>query len=676
MGSNLNHAIDAPRTLIVTLAVINEAPQMKVTDLLPATTGGTPPRAPLAFRVGVVGHRPNRLKEANLKQLAESISTILSAVKDETLSVARDCKAHDCKALYDGAGPVLRAISPLAEGTDRIFAQKALDLGFKLCCVLPFPQAEFEKDFASGTALEEGDSLTHFRGLLAQATTRFELDGNRSEESEAYGAGGRVVLNQSDLLIVVWDGQRLGKRGGTEETFDEARSRGVTVVWIDAQVPHPWQLLDAATPLPRVPDGERVVPKDTGSADALRKWVREALELPAPPQESTGKAHAKGRDPRQALEQFYAEHRPRWTLAVFWKLFQQAVGDGKLPKVKFSLEDFEEGVRREWPKDRSTPIAQLVDTLRPFYAWPDKLAVLYADRYRSAFLLAFLIAATAVGLALLPVAAGITAPNGLEIACVFVEFVAIVTILGLIIQGQRRHWHERWLDYRLTAELVRHLRLVAPLGGRRPFPQVPAHWTTYGQPGASWMAWYVRAIERALGLPSAVVDRAYLDGNLAHLADLVQGQIDYHENNARRCHNMEKWLHYCGLTFFWLTLAACGSHLWLSIKNDPLGSEWLPRVLTFLCGFFPALGAAMAGILTQGEFRRITSRSKAMLGQLQRQLKEIEGLREQTKSTPSSIMPQYSTQAVTLASTTANLLVNEVLDWRVVLLDQPLRPPA
>ena len=42
----------------------------------------------------------------------------------------------------------MRVVSPLAEGTDRIFAEQALGLGFELCAVLPFPQAEFEKDFA------------------------------------------------------------------------------------------------------------------------------------------------------------------------------------------------------------------------------------------------------------------------------------------------------------------------------------------------------------------------------------------------------------------------------------------------------------------------------------------------------------------------------------------------
>jgi hypothetical protein len=275
------------------------------------------------------------------------------------------------------------------------------------------------------------------------------------------------------------------------------------------------------------------------------------------------------------------------------------------------------------------------------------------------------------------VAAGLLPHDGAEIVCISLELVAIVAILALVFQGRRGRWHERWIDYRFTAELVRHLRLVAPLGGGRPFPQIPAHWATYGQPSASWMAWYVRAVERALGLPSVVVDKAYLDGYLAHLADLVSGQIGFHQTTARRCHNMETRLHRCGIVLLALTLLACGLHLILSVWHLTLRPEWLPpQVLTFVCGFFPALGAALAGIINQGEFRSLTNRSEAMREQLDRLLNETENLRQQIASAPASGARQSSTQAVALASATAGLLINEVLDWRVVLLDQPLRPPA
>ena len=84
----------------------------------------------------------------------------------------------------------------------------------------------------------------------------------------------------------------------------------------------------------------------------------------------------------------------------------------------------------------------------------------------------------------------------------------------------------------------------------------------------------------------------------------------------------------------------------------------------------------LAGIINQGEFRSLTNRSEAMREQLNLLLNETTNLREQIASTPDSAKRQFSTQAVALASATAGLLVNEVLDWRVVLLDQPLRPPA
>lgn len=132
----------------------------------------SPPRAPLAFRVGVVGHRPNRLQHAKLDQLAAVLRAVLKTVKEEVLTAKQDCAV-----LYDDSTPVLRSLSPLAEGTDRLFADQALDLGFELCYVMPFRQAEFEKDFAPGKALEP-DSLDRFRSLAKRATVRFELDGS------------------------------------------------------------------------------------------------------------------------------------------------------------------------------------------------------------------------------------------------------------------------------------------------------------------------------------------------------------------------------------------------------------------------------------------------------------------------------------------------------------------
>ena len=644
-------------------------PSLDKTD---AAVYSSPPKAPLAFRAGVVGHRPNRLKEADLDVLAGELRSILNAVKEEVETAQRESDG-----LYADGAPILRALSPLAEGVDRIFAEQALELGYELCCVTPFTKDEFKNDFKAITSQE------HFEHILSRAQsetslTLFQLDGSRSDNESAYGAAGRVVLNQSDLLVVVWDGKREGKRGGTEETFDEARVRGIPVVWVDAKKPHHWQMVNAATQMPQPKENEPISPDGPGSLAELQAVVRSALVLPTHDKSDEPPAYGKTSSDKRRLrlERFYAERRPAFTLAVAWKAFRDIVGDGQRPRIQFSVPPFEDAVVDEWPRDRSTPIAALVDTLRPYYAWPDKLAVLYSDRYRSAYIVAFFLAAVAVGMALLPVGARLTSHHPGETLCIAFELLWIVVILALIWFGRRGRWHQRWLAYRLAAELVRHLRLIAPLGGKRPFPQIPAQWATYGLPGASWMAWYVRAIERALGLPAVEVTKDYLSGSLQHLRARLDGQAAWHETNCERAERIDHNLHVSSIALLIMTLLACTLHLLPGICPVIHYPGWLPPALTFLCGFCPALGAAMAGIINQGEFRRLAKRSKAMKEQLEIISGSMEKLQAEMDAAPSGAGKQFSPRVASLASDAAGLLVNEVLDWRVVFLDQPLKPPG
>ena len=355
---------------------------VKATAVATPHTRLSPPHPPLAFRVGVVGHRPNRLGEADLPTLKRVIRDILTAVREGVEQVAAAVTG-----IYLAGAPILRAISPLAEGTDRLFAEQALDLGFELCCVMPFPQPEFEKDFIGGRELEP-DSLPRFRGLLSRAEsqtrlTRFEMDGDRSDAAGAYAAGGRVVLNQSDLLVVVWDGMRQGQHGGTEETFDDARRHGTPVVWIDAHAPHRWQIVDAASPQPAILPGQRLAPDRDAEVGDLQQTVRSLLELPHFESSATHAVTGENRAIHRRLAEFYAERRPAWSPAIVWKMFQSVVADSRWPSVTWRVGDFEQSVKGDWPDDSSCPIGQLVGRLRPYFAWPDQLAVLYADLYRT-----------------------------------------------------------------------------------------------------------------------------------------------------------------------------------------------------------------------------------------------------------------------------------------------------
>jgi hypothetical protein len=211
--------------------------------------------------------------------LEATLHQLLEAVQQSVRHAASQMDGID-----SNAQPGLRAITPLAEGADRLFAEQALLLGYELCCVMPFPQAEFEQDFAPERALEP-DSLTRFRRLLARAEketvlTRLELGGSRSDEASAYGACGHTVLKQSDLLVAVWDGEWRGKLGGTEETLAAALHQGVPTIWVDAQQPHRRMLLESREALPLAESAqERTVPEAGDYRSDLTRAVERSLAL-------------------------------------------------------------------------------------------------------------------------------------------------------------------------------------------------------------------------------------------------------------------------------------------------------------------------------------------------------------------------------------------------------------
>jgi hypothetical protein len=297
----------------------------------------------------------------------------------------------------------------------------------------------------------------------------------------------------------------------------------------------------------------------------------------------------------------------------------------------------------------------MVDRLRPFYAWSDKLSVLYSDRYRSAFILVFLLAAFAVAMALTPMVLQIPWDSARGRIYSILELGSIGIIFLIVLFGRLGKWHERWIDCRLAAELIRHLRVVAPVGCERPFPQVLAHHAKYGDPSSTWMNWYARAATRAVGLPNVRLNREFLLKNLSHVEDLLIDQMEFHRTNARRCQAIEHRLHMGILILLILTSICCVLHLLHILIHGNLS--------TFFCGFLPALGAALAGINNQGEFRRVARRSEAMQEQINAQLKKIADLRKGEIA---------ARELSILTSDSARLLVNEVLDWRVVFLDRPL----
>ncbi|HEY2069879.1 MAG TPA: hypothetical protein VGG48_10020 [Rhizomicrobium sp.] len=661
----------------------------------------TPPRARIAFRIGVVGHRPNRLPQddATLDTLRGVIHDILDTAKSAVFAF----RGGDADAVYySDETPLLRAVSPLAEGSDRMFADEALDLGYALTCPMPFAQARYEEDFAPENALEP-NSIDRFHRLLERARTGagltvFELDGARGPKkdaaAEAYGAAGRVVLNQSDLLIVVWDGKGAEGGGGTVQTLEEALKYNVPVLWIGAHDPSLWQHLQGKTDgffpkvtPPAVPS-DTLPPEPQARRDAIAgivgSIVHDTLALPA--QEEPDDTEAE--KPLTPAD-YFAEVQPWFNVAFVWKLFRNLVGRFQLRFPEFLVPRFvaDSG---DWPVagDKTVqaprPFVSWVNArLRDHYAWADGLADFYADRYRSAYILSYLFAAIAVLVALLPGVMGWKDER--ETICIAVELALLSSILLSLWRGRRRQWHNRWMEYRLLAEMVRQLRFLVPLGGGTPTPHLPAHLAAFGKPTHTWMYWHVCAIARAAGIPQAKVAPDYVMGCLDYLGDVVgtkkTGQWAFHLNTEKTSVNIHKRLHSFSLLLFGATIVCIFFHLFIQLANVPgmtvHWNAWFQNVphqllpycdwLVLLCATLPAFGAALAGINNQGEFARLAKRSAGMASDFAGFNSRIDVIRERAQKGSD---PKLA-DVLPLATEIAGMMVEEVMDWRVLFVDRP-----
>ena len=114
-------------------------------------------------------------------------------------------------------------VTSLAEGADQIFAEVILEKGGHLEVVVPADDYEMTFDLRS---------LTNYRLLISSASLVVEL-GHKVSNERAYWDAGKWIVNHTDRLIAVWNGEAARGLGGTADVVNYARERGKTVevVW-------------------------------------------------------------------------------------------------------------------------------------------------------------------------------------------------------------------------------------------------------------------------------------------------------------------------------------------------------------------------------------------------------------------------------------------------------------
>lgn len=539
------------------------------------------------LRIGVTGHRPAVLAEADTAELAGRVTAMFAAID---AAMAGICAG-------DGREPHITLVTCGAAGADTLAIACARARGWAHETILPFPEAENALDFADGAEREA------YRHDLATSRRVFVLDGSRrggavppaarsargdSADAQAYERAGRVLLAQSDLLVGIWNGGSPGGAGGTAHVIAEAVGAGVPVAHV------PIAAGSAATLLWSGFSDHRIG-EDTVETVARAGVERLGAILAATPGIG-GDANAPGqRTPSgaSALEAVLA-----WPYrALLWLTRARA------PAVAAPAGQAE--VRLD---------PQIVEG----YATADRAASVAAAAYRGAYVANFALAAAAVLLSL----SGLVLPAAAKPVLLIGEVVLIAAILTVTGLGRRMDWHRCWIEQRQLAERLKCLGLRAKLGdlGLRAGP---------ARPNAAIHA-QVCVAARDIALPDAAVTPEWLGQVHRELLALVDDQRRYFTREAVTMERLDRRLDHAGFVLFAATAIVClgfvGLKAWIAIAGLRFPDELLRQIsawVTFLTAGFPTLGAALHGIRMQGDFASAAERSRGVEAQLDRLARAI-----------------------------------------------------
>jgi hypothetical protein len=160
-------------------------------------------KLPLTLAIGFSGHRQLPDEE----KCREAIRGVLA----------------DWKARIPG---VVYCVSSTAAGGDLLFAETCIELNLPLRVFLPFPKEQFREDFDDPT-------WERAERLLSYALS-VEVTGGGEKAEERYYECGIETVQQSQLLIALWDGGQGHGMGGTADMVHFAKEQGRPVVWINS----------------------------------------------------------------------------------------------------------------------------------------------------------------------------------------------------------------------------------------------------------------------------------------------------------------------------------------------------------------------------------------------------------------------------------------------------------
>jgi SMODS and SLOG-associating 2TM effector domain 1 len=504
-------------------------------------------RIPFRLRVGVTGHRhihDPALVRTRVQAALDEIRTQFGAPRETPV--------------------VFRAISPLAEGADRIVARALLESEKGIADLevpMPFTRARYVQDFGSSESREEFDELAGNAVFVRCVVPAANSD------DEAYEQVGRWIAERCDILIAVWDGLPASGRGGTGDVARYAMGREIG----KARVPIPLIVVSPSEAVTEIvgfdPDGWKTTKRWTMVKDAFRDFAVLNRDWGLTDEFAAHETSAKA--------EFFPKGRP-----------DTAATNGQTSP----------------PSDWAW-VEQVGDDLLPYYVRADLLASFWQRAHSCASVGTVALATGAVICATLR---SVYWPEVLAFA--WAEVTLLVIILGIVLGEFWLDPRRRWISARALAERLRtlpYLTLVNPRVDVFSLEQ-PLRETAF-EPDAA-VSWHLRAFLEVWEQRPA---RTITDSDLPFLLRIIiggwlEGQIAYHQQRARQHQSRHDFFHYAAFAAFALTLIAAI----VSVTNH------VGPTTEALAIILPAVGAALGSINAQREHRRHSRRYSLMADRL------------------------------------------------------------
>jgi hypothetical protein len=119
---------------------------------------------------------------------------------------------------------ITKGISCLAIGSDQMFAEVILSKGVELIAVIPCLNYEF--------TFHSSDDLLNYQRLKLKAAELIQMD-EISPTEQAFYQASQYLVDRSNAIIAIWNGQPAKGFGGTADVVSYASNKGKNIIHIN-----------------------------------------------------------------------------------------------------------------------------------------------------------------------------------------------------------------------------------------------------------------------------------------------------------------------------------------------------------------------------------------------------------------------------------------------------------